>query len=86
MTVLVHMGFFIRKLPYKVYVTKLGIIAILSCHNPEVKQMHTPMPESAHIIHKALNAAVFLCKLPNYNCRTFSSVTNLHVLYSCYEL
>ena len=27
---------------------KCGIIAILSSHNPEVKHMHTPMPESAH--------------------------------------
>ena len=27
---------------------KTGIIAILSCHNPEVKHMHTSMSESAH--------------------------------------
>ena len=25
-------------------------------------------------------------KLPSYNCRKFSSVTTLHVLYSCNEL
>ena len=27
---------------------KTGIIAILSCHNPKVKNMHTPVPERDH--------------------------------------